>query len=107
MWRCALLTGGHVVSLAGSLRTELEGLIPTYGDLVAIAHDMPSWGAGGDIVAWDADTHTATLSEPVQFTDGQPHTPHVMALRRRDGGVSGPHAEIGRASCRERVCQYV
>lgn len=72
-----------------TLRTELEGLIPTYGDLIAIAHDMPSWGAGGEIVAWDADTQTATLSEPVAFVDGQEH---VMALRRRDGGVSGPHA---------------
>jgi hypothetical protein len=71
-----------------TLRTELEGLIPTYGDLIAIAHDMPSWGAGGEIVAWDADTHTATLSEPVAFVDGQEH---VMALRRRDGGVSGPY----------------
>ena len=72
-----------------TLRTELEGLIPTYGDLIAIVHDMPSWGVGGEIVAWDAETRTATLSEPVSFTDGQPH---VMALRRRDGGVSGPHA---------------
>ncbi|MBU3738215.1 MAG: phage tail protein [Rhodoferax sp.] len=72
-----------------TLRTELEGLIPTYGDLIAIAHDMPSWGAGGEIVAWDADTYTVTLSEPVAFVDGQEH---VMALRRRDGGVSGPHA---------------
>lgn len=72
-----------------TLRTELEGLIPTYGDLIAIAHDMPSWGAGGEIVAWDADTYAATLSEPVAFVDGQEH---VMALRRRDGGVSGPHA---------------
>lgn len=72
-----------------TLRTELEGLIPTYGDLIAIAHDMPSWGTGGEIVAWDADTQTATLSEPVHFTEGQPY---VMALRRRDGGVSGPHA---------------
>lgn len=72
-----------------TLRTELEGLIPTYGDLIAIAHDMPSWGAGGEIVAWDADTKTAKLSEPIAFVDGQEH---VMALRRRDGGVSGPHA---------------
>lgn len=71
-----------------TLRTELEGLIPTYGDLIAIAHDMPSWGAGGEIVAWDAFSQTAMLSEPVHFTEGQPH---VMALRRRDGGVSGPH----------------
>ena len=22
--------------------TELEGLIPTYGDLIAVSHDMPS-----------------------------------------------------------------
>ncbi len=71
-----------------TLRTELEGLIPTYGDLIAIAHDMPSWGTGGEIVAWDATSQTAMLSEPVVFTDAQPH---VMALRRRDGGVSGPH----------------
>ena len=70
------------------MRTELEGLIPTYGDLIAIAHDMPSWGAGGEIVAWDATSQTATLSEPIHFTEG---LPHVMALRRRDGGVSGPH----------------
>lgn len=72
-----------------TLRTELEGLIPTYGDLIAIAHDMPSWGIGGEIVAWDATSLTATLSEPVHFTED---LPHVMALRRRDGGVSGPHA---------------
>ena len=72
-----------------TLRTELEGLIPTYGDLIAIAHDMPSWGTGGEIVAWDPDSLIATLSEPVGFIDEQSH---VMALRRRDGGVSGPHA---------------
>jgi hypothetical protein len=52
---------------------------------------MPSWGVGGEIVDWDADTLIAKLSEPVSFIDGQPH---VMALRRRDGGVSGPHAVI-------------
>ncbi len=72
-----------------TFRTELEGMIPTYGDLIAIAHDMPSWGAGGEIVAWDPDSKIATLSETVVFIDDQSH---VMALRRRDGGVSGPHA---------------
>ena len=36
-----------------------------------------------------ASRHTAKLSEPAAFVDGQEH---VMALRRRDGGVSGPHA---------------
>src|SRR3546814_4250565 len=32
-----------------------------------------------------------------------PEDDAVMALRR----VAGEHHEIGRASCRERVCQYV
>jgi hypothetical protein len=83
-----------------TFRTELEGLIPTYGDLIAIAHDMPSWGAGGEIVAWDADSLTATTSEPLPF-DLLPSPAggrgaggegiFVMALRRRNGGVSGPH----------------
>jgi predicted phage tail protein len=33
-----------------SFRTELEGMIPTYGDLIAISHDMPRWGEAGDIL---------------------------------------------------------
>ena len=36
-----------------SFRTELEGLIPTYGDLIAITHDLPRWGQGGEVVAVD------------------------------------------------------
>ena len=71
-----------------TFRTELEGLIPTYGDLVAIAHDMPSWGSGGEIVAWDASTLTATTSEPLPFLDST--ATHVIALRKRDGSVAGP-----------------
>ncbi len=68
-----------------NFRTELEGLIPTYGDLIAIAHDMPRWGESGDVVAY---AHPIlTLSEPVTFTDGNSH---YIALRKRDGSVSGP-----------------
>ena len=70
-----------------SFRTELEGLIPTYGDLIAIAHDMPRWGQGGEVVAWDPETGTLELSEPLEWADGETH---YIALRRRDGTVSGP-----------------
>ena len=31
-----------------TFQTELEGLIPTYGDLIAITHDLPSWGQGAE-----------------------------------------------------------
>ncbi|TAN59434.1 MAG: phage tail protein, partial [Magnetospirillum sp.] len=80
-------------------RTELEGMIPTYGDLVAITHDMPRWGQGGEVVDWDSSGNAGTsgspswqdvvmtLSEPMEWTEG---ATHYIALRRRDGRLAGP-----------------
>lgn len=69
-----------------SFMTELDGLIPTYGDLVAITHDMPSWGQGGEIVSRDGNK--LTLSEPVIFSDD---SVHYIALRKANGQLSGPY----------------
>lgn len=65
--------------------TELEGLIPSYGDLIAITHDMPSWGQGGEIIKVEEDI--LTLSEPVNFVENQNH---YIALRKKNGGISSP-----------------
>ncbi|MBB57569.1 MAG: phage tail protein [Rhodospirillaceae bacterium] len=70
-----------------SWSTELEGMIPTYGDLVAITHDMPHWGQGGEVVNWDEQAEVLTLSEPVTW---EPNLGHYIALRRRDGSLAGP-----------------
>ena len=66
--------------------TELEGLIPSYGDLISITHDMPHWGSGGEIMS--KNDMTLTLSEPIEFTNGQNH---YLALRTRTGSLSGPY----------------
>jgi hypothetical protein len=71
-----------------TLSTEMEGLIPTYGDLIAISHDMPSWGVSGDVLAWDGTTKTATLSELLAWQAG---VSHYLALRNADGSVAGPY----------------
>ncbi len=73
-----------------SFRTELEGLIPTYGDLIAITHDLPRWGQGGEVTA--VDGRTLTLSEPLEWETADETGPpvHYLALRRRDGSLSGP-----------------
>ena len=82
-----------------TFRTELEGLIPTYGDLIAITHDLPRWGQGGEVV--EADDRRLTLSEPLEWeagektaegtgTDAAGPPVHYLALRRRDGTLSGP-----------------
>lgn len=34
--------------------TEMEGFIPAFGDLIAISHDMPAWGASGEVRAVEA-----------------------------------------------------
>ena len=52
-----------------TFRTELEGMIPTYGDLITVTHDMPRWGQGGEVVA--VDGRTLTLSEPLEWQTGE------------------------------------
>jgi len=64
--------------------TELEGLIPSYGDLIAITHDMAHWGRGGEVIAQNG--LKLTLSEPVTFVD---NAQHVLALRSKNGAFSG------------------
>ncbi len=68
--------------------TEMEGFIPSYGDLVAINHDLPQWGQHAEVVAWDSGSKILTLSEPMTWGIGT----HYVGLRRRDGSVSGPYA---------------
>ncbi len=68
-----------------SFRTELEGMIPTYSDLIAISHDMPRWGESGDVIGYAEPV--LTLSEPVEFAEAGTH---YVVLRRKDGSLSGP-----------------
>jgi hypothetical protein len=68
-----------------NFKTELEGLIPTYGDMIALNHDMPQWGQAGDITSYDHPI--LHLSEPVTFDENKTH---YIGLRRNDGEVSGP-----------------
>ena len=70
-----------------NFETDMEGFIPSIGDLIVVQHDMPQWGLSGDVASWDAGTLTMGLSEPVTFGAGN----HYIALRRRNGTVSGPY----------------
>jgi len=72
-----------------TFQTELEGMIPTYGDLIAVVHDMPQWGQGGEIVDWDGVT--LVTSEPLEWAAGETH---AIALRRPDGSIAGPYPVI-------------
>lgn len=66
--------------------TEMDGFIPSIGDLIAIQHDMPGWGQHGEAVAWNAGSLTLTLSNDVTFGEGT----HYVGLRGDDGALTGP-----------------
>jgi hypothetical protein len=67
--------------------TEMEGLIVSLGDLIAVQHDMPQWGQFSEIRAWDAGTNTATLAQDLDWSASGVK---YIALRARDGSVLGP-----------------
>lgn len=62
-----------------------EGLIPTFGDLISISHDVPRWGSGGYVVDYDGALAIQT-SEPCVFADGN----HYIVLRKKDGSATAP-----------------
>ena len=68
--------------------TEMEGLIPAPGDLIAVQHDMPAWGQSAESVSWNSSSHTLVVSEPLVWTGSGPF---YASLRVRDGSVDGPH----------------
>ncbi len=39
-------------------KTDVQGLIPQFLDRIAVSHNIPSWGTGGQIVAVSGDTIT-------------------------------------------------
>jgi len=68
-----------------SWQTELEGLFPTYGSLVGIAHDVSRWAQSGDVAAYDDGTYRVTPADPVVWTAGQQH---YLRIQEPDGSLS-------------------
>lgn len=68
-----------------SWSTELEGLMPTYGSMVSITHDVSRWAQGGDIKEFDTNTNRLYPVDPVFWTEGEQH---YIRIQNRDGSVS-------------------
>lgn len=68
-----------------TFRTELDGLIPSVGDLILVAHDLPRWGTSGNVVAWDSATRTLTLDQDVTLNALEANT---IRLRSATGQPS-------------------
>ena len=90
----ALRDAQHIVAdtafrrVVASFTTEMTGLIPGYGELISVTHDLPGWASGGFIRDWDLPTLTATLSEIPVFVLGQVH---YVLLHGPTGKPYGPY----------------
>src|SRR3546814_13968122 len=85
-------------------------LAPTFQTRVIAAYEA---GGFNDLVLKEKERYVATYDPSAPYWQGQPATPEVMAALRShlEDIAKIYHAnaqqQIGRASCRERVCQYV
>jgi hypothetical protein len=70
-----------------SWSTEWDALNSSYGSYCAVSADVPGYGQSARLVAYSAGVLQS--SEPLAWTAG---ASHVVALRRPDGTLSGPHA---------------
>jgi len=68
-------------------QTEMDGFIPSFGDCVAITHDLPKWGQFAEAVSWVQDSQLLGVSEPLDWSAGGTH---YLAFRDRAGRPVGP-----------------
>lgn len=68
--------------------TELDGMLPAYGELAAVSHDVPGWGAGGEVLEYNAGTGELVLSEDVTFVPGENH---YVRFQTTEGEAIGPY----------------
>lgn len=71
--------------------TGMEGFLPSFGDLIAVSHDVPEWGQSGYVLAAEFEStgvYNISVSEPLNFDEsGQEYQ---IMLRDRHGQVIGP-----------------
>lgn len=68
--------------------TEMEGYLPAGGDLIAVAHDVASWGSSGEISKWEAPV--ATCSEQLNWSVGD----NYVVIADQYGDPHGPYRVV-------------
>lgn len=68
-----------------SFITEMEGYLPAFGDLIAVAHDIAGWGRSGEIEEWTGSI--ATCTEELDWSVGD----NYAILSSAQGDVYGPY----------------
>lgn len=90
-WRIGMRRRGHQKFRSDTYRweTELDALNSGYMSYAAVADDVPGYGQSSILLSVEAVPGGIALesTEPFDWSAGGPH---VIALRRQDGTLSGP-----------------
>lgn len=68
-----------------SFTTELEGHIPSLGDLIAVQSDVPQWGQNAEV-----ESYTSGQFVVNEYLEWTPSATHYMMVRSATGGSSAP-----------------
>jgi hypothetical protein len=63
--------------------TELDGLLPVFGDTIAVSHPLPSWGTSGFITAFEPENNSLSLSQAINSNG-------YIVIRSPNGNIIGP-----------------
>lgn len=76
-----------------TFQTEWDALNSRYLSFCALSDDVPGYGQSSILLSAETDPSGVLLrtSEPMTWVDG---ATHVVALRRPDGTLSGPHIAV-------------
>lgn len=74
--------------------TGLEGHIPTYGDLILIAHDVPEWGQSGYVVHAEYVSSNQYRLWVSEMLDWSAVGAKVISLRGNMSQILGPYTAV-------------
>lgn len=80
-----------------SFTTEMEGYLPSYGELIAVAHDVAGWGISGDIESWTEPT--AICTEDLTWSVGD----NYAIIINEQGDPQGPFKVVSGPTSRSMV----
>lgn len=72
-----------------NFNTELEGLLPKFGDVIGLAHDVPGWGQTGYVVSLDRSSGKIVTTEPLVWDANA--SQHQIVFQKANGKADGPY----------------
>ena len=79
-----LLNSCKYLNRSISFKASIDAIAVQVGDIINVSHDLPQWGFGGRIKAYDAETGDITLDQAVSIETGKTY---YLQIRHADDSI--------------------